>query len=275
LHDQTYARIAHLLACPDCRSDLELSSSGADCTACGKHYNLKEGILSFLPQEDSYWQRYFTEKKKSETDEARQVAYSYKRNFLLTQCAVIKMLGNIQGMNVLEVGCGHGLMNAWIHRENTLVGADFTFEFLTDARRRGVIPLHADAHTLPLKEGTFDLVLSIEVIQHFPKSVQFIEDLCRFVRRGGVLLVSGHSVHSFPRYLSRYIQALLKFGFPQKPSLFLHDERQIISHLKGLGFETELLYTRFPFSHNLMGKADDQWRYKWVSNFFIKAHKKP
>ena len=68
-----------------------------------------------------------------------------------------------QGKDVLEVACGSGQGLGYLAgKANRVVGGDYTEKLLRTAQRhyRGRIPLvRFDAHELPFKEGTFDLVI--------------------------------------------------------------------------------------------------------------------
>ncbi len=271
--DINYQSILDKLACPQCASALEIKEGRSHCYSCGSIFEMRNGILSFLRHEETYWQKYFADKRRDEKDETRQVAYAFRKNFLMTQAAVRKLLGEPQGRCILEVGCGHGLMNQWAASCNTLVGVDFTFEFLEEATGRGLIPVHADALALPFKPASFDIVMSIEVIQHFENGLHFVDMLSRHLAPRGTLCISGASLYSIQRNLSRRIRQILQPEMFRKPYLILHDEYRLVGHLARQGFEIEMLYTCFPFAKIVRPTAANQKKKRWISNFFIKARK--
>src|SRR4051812_46741002 len=73
---------------------------------------------------------------------------------------------------VFDAGCGTGAMLAWAERDlgSRPVGLDFSADALRFCRARThALLLQGDAAALPVAGGTFDLVLSLDVIQHLPR----------------------------------------------------------------------------------------------------------
>jgi SAM-dependent methyltransferase len=109
---------------------------------------------------------------------------------------------------VLDVGCGTG---RWIRRYSSLgfcaTGVDATLQMLRVARTRGTTtPLVAgEANRLPFRDGEFDLVSDVTVIQHIPAAVQSqaLVEMTRVLKPGGRLilfeLIRGEDSHIFPR----------------------------------------------------------------------------
>ena len=95
---------------------------------------------------------------------------------------------------VLEVGCGEGVIADKLHRRfGEVVAID-----LPDAGLRswwqsypGPGYLHADAHHLPFEDNMFDLVVSVEVLEHLTDPHLGLRELARVSRR--------HLIVSVPR----------------------------------------------------------------------------
>lgn len=95
---------------------------------------------------------------------------------------------------VLEVGCGEGVIADKLHhRFGEVVALD-----LPDAGLRtwwqnypGPGYLHADAHHLPFDDDQFDLVVSVEVLEHLTDPMQGLREMIRVCRR--------HLIVSVPR----------------------------------------------------------------------------
>ncbi len=98
-----------------------------------------------------------------------------------------------QGKDVLEVACGSGQGLGYLAgKVNRVVGGDYTEELLRMAQQhyRSRIPLvRLDAHELPFKEGTFDMVILYEAIYYFGRAGRFLAECNRVLRHQGVLLV--------------------------------------------------------------------------------------
>ena len=69
--------------------------------------------------------------------------------------------------SVLDIGCGNGIITNLIDRE-VVIGMDFADLPLKNVKKSAV---RAGIDSLPFKEGTFDLVLMTEVLEHLPESV--------------------------------------------------------------------------------------------------------
>lgn len=102
------------------------------------------------------------------------------------------------GKNVLDLACGEGygskLMADWGARR--VVGVDVSHEAIQRARSvfgsPGVEYLEADAGRLPdlFPNQRFELIVSLETIEHVPTPAQLLEDFKELLDPDGVLVVS-------------------------------------------------------------------------------------
>lgn len=99
----------------------------------------------------------------------------------------------VHGRQVLEVGCGAGIGLGYLaRRAKRVVGGDRTEDLLSYAREhyRGKIELLLlDAHTLPFKDGCFDAVIAMEVMQYLPQPDTFLNECHRILKKGGDLVL--------------------------------------------------------------------------------------
>lgn len=112
------------------------------------------------------------------------------------------------GARILDVGCGTG---RWLRRYLSLgldaTGVDATPQMLRVARTRGTTaPVAAgEANHLPFRDGEFDVVSDVTVIQHIPtaQQPQALIEMTRVLKPGGRLilfeLIRGDDSHIFPR----------------------------------------------------------------------------
>jgi SAM-dependent methyltransferase len=116
---------------------------------------------------------------------------------VLTELAQ-RELGDPQQVRALDVGCGPGETDTFlVGRLRAIEGVDVSEGVLETARERnpGVTYQLYDGKRLPYEDGTFDLVFTICVVHHVPPTrwQEFVGELARVVRPGGVLAVVEHN----------------------------------------------------------------------------------
>ena len=100
----------------------------------------------------------------------------------------------LEGKSALDVGCGAGLLTEPLSRMGAKVtGVDASPELIAAARE------HAAAQGLEIDyraadvmdvEGQFDLVTSLEVIEHVADPAAFVKALARRLAPGGLMILS-------------------------------------------------------------------------------------
>lgn len=110
---------------------------------------------------------------------------------------IAERLGPLEGLRVLDVGCGAGLASEWLARRGAIVtGLDAAGAALDAARAHAaaadVTVDYRDGTPESLEEGGFDAVLSLEVIEHVPPTERaaFCASLARLTRPGGQVFLS-------------------------------------------------------------------------------------
>lgn len=130
-------------------------------------------------------------------------------------------------LRVLDAGCGTGYLLELLHRQGQTagepVGIDLSPHALTFCRRRGARRLAlASAVELPFGDDAFDLVISIDVLQHLRAGAdrRSLLEMARVLAPGGVLYLRtnsswghrrlrGADEHLYRRYDLRAVAALL------------------------------------------------------------------
>ena len=111
------------------------------------------------------------------------------------------ILGDVRGLDVAELACGTAYFSAWLARAGaTVVAVDVSGEQLATAGRLQerlgpVFPLvQADAERVPLRSGSFDLVLSEHGAAAWCDPERWLPEAARLLRPGGrlVFLTNSH-----------------------------------------------------------------------------------
>src|SRR5438132_905314 len=92
---------------------------------------------------------------------------------------------------VLEAGCGTGYFSRLLQKERgwPVVPLDLSREGLRYAQSLGVErAVQADVAALPFGDNSFDLVLSLDVVVHFPRGKEHlaVRELARVARPAGL-----------------------------------------------------------------------------------------
>jgi len=172
--------------CPDCRAELsEASAHGLVCSACGRLFPVTGGIPRFVePQHLAsfglQWNRY-----EVAHDEEDRATFQAKTGVKLDE---------LQGLRVLDAGCGGGRYS----KVAAEAGADVTAVDHTTAVEKAaemcgdldnVAFLQADLKTLPLPAESFDFVFSIGVMHHDANTREVFDAVAKMVKPGGRLAV--------------------------------------------------------------------------------------
>ena len=113
----------------------------------------------------------------------------------------VGVLGDVAGLDVVELGCGTAYFSAWLARRGARpVGVDPTPAQLATAERCQhefdlTFPLiEAAAEAVPLPDASFDLVLSEYGASLWADPYQWVSEAARLLRPGGRLVFLTNSV---------------------------------------------------------------------------------
>ncbi len=94
-----------------------------------------------------------------------------------------------RGKDVLEVGCGTGLLlERFRSFARSAKGIDLSPGMLERARARGLDVVQGSATELPFADGAFDVACSFKVLAHIPDVDRALAEMARVVRPGGVVI---------------------------------------------------------------------------------------
>ena len=107
------------------------------------------------------------------------------------------------GRDVLEVGCGTGLILRRVApKARRAVGVDISPGMLVKARERGLEVVEGSATALPFEDASFDLLYSFKVLAHVEDMPKAFSEFVRVTRPGASLVLEFYNRHSL-RYAAK------------------------------------------------------------------------
>lgn len=266
-------RLLSRLRCPGCQKPLLLKDQVLVCSACQKTYPLFRNIPLLLEstQINHIWMKYFDDQVEEKGDTIAANSYLTRSHFSWLQQAVLKVIGNIKNLMIIDVGCGTGHFSSALAKENFLVGLDLSLHMLLAAQKKGFQPIQASATALPLACNSFDLVLANSIIQCIACAEKFLTELVRVCAPGGRIIISAFNSQNIFLRLFRYLE------LTPRPPLFFHPLKKIIDLLTKQGVQNLKIYLlfyplRFKKEVNKFKAVPTSWLYL-ASSFVIEAKK--
>ena len=157
---------------------------------------------------------------------------------------------NLQGKNVLDVGCGLGGKELFyllkgaksvtgldISQTNVQIAQSCFVERKPDSSRRPWLVV-ADAAAMPLADNSFDLAISTYTFEHLADPARVLEEIQRVIKPGGEVLIS------FPPYFSPWGAHLTDWiHFPWCQVLF--SEKALLNVARAIE-ETQHIHASLP-----------------------------
>jgi SAM-dependent methyltransferase len=100
---------------------------------------------------------------------------------------VLSRAGQTRGRDILEVGCGEGMM--FEGTSTTPVQMDVSMTRVQRARGKARYLLCADGYELPFADASFGLVLLIAVLEHTSEPWRLLQEARRVLKPGGRVLI--------------------------------------------------------------------------------------
>jgi SAM-dependent methyltransferase len=156
-------------------------------------------------------------------------------------------LANVNGLDVLDYGCGHGMASVVLARLGARVTAfDLSPRYLREARRRGeangvnIEWIQADGDRLPFADHSFDRVWGNAILHHLDLD-RAGRELRRVLRPGGIaVLCEPWGENPLVNYARRRLHYPGKERTPDEQPLRQRDVavlRAIFPHLEARGFQ--------------------------------------
>ena len=206
--------LQEILACPECRSRLDLNPTGESlrCIGCASEFPMVEGIPNFMRRSSGPQEEEKRFRNAAANDQLRRgtqdlLGVAGRHHCLSVMAAHTRSFRKQFSMNkwLLDIGTGY----AWPWMDDSegapILAIDISMGNLLLAKRllgesSSVVLLCADAARLPLADGTISGVWSAQTFQHFPEPTfrQAQGELDRVLKE--VFLLEFHHLHPAPLY---------------------------------------------------------------------------
>jgi SAM-dependent methyltransferase len=206
----------------------------------------------------------------------------------------VNMLPPLEGIDVVELGCGTGYFGAWLKRAGAarVVGVDVTPAQLETARRMneetglGLEFVEANAEKTELPDESFDLVVSEYGASIWCDPAKWVPEAARLLRPGGELVflrnatlaVLCYTDDSVSQTLQRPQRGLYRLDWEDDGSTeFQISHGEWVRVLRDSGFEVlalEELYAPDDAKAHVYYPWDPEWAKKWPWEEIWKARKR-
>ena len=124
-----------------------------------------------------------------------------------------------QSVQIVDIGCGGGfLSNALALAGHQVIGVDLSQSSLETAKRfdstKQVTYLQADATSIPLNDNFYDVVCSMDMLEHVEDPAKVIAEASRLLRPGGIFFF-----HTFNRNFLSWLLVIkfMEWFMPHMP----------------------------------------------------------
>lgn len=138
----------------------------------------------------------------------------------IARAALHKAIANVAPAitgSILDFGCGSKPYASLFVNATEYTGVDIKASGHDHNKLSSKVDFFYDGKSLPFEDGTFDAVVTFEVLEHVFNLAEILEELRRVIRPGGTLLISipfawyeHEQPYDFARYTSFGITSLLE-----------------------------------------------------------------
>lgn len=114
---------------------------------------------------------------------------------------ILKIAGEVKGRRVLDAGSGGGALSYLLAKEGALVEGVEYDEIAVEYARKNIASadktgrlrcafMKGSVYELPFAAGTFDAVVSCEVIEHLKEPERMLAEIARVLKPGGIFVLT-------------------------------------------------------------------------------------
>ena len=254
--------------CPECHAPLSLSVERAQCSGCAQEYPIRDDIVLFA-QPDDFYEGTFVQT----WGQGNRLWWWIKERMVSRWRYLLRWVPP-QASVMLDVGCGGG--NMLIKRqEHYMVGIDLSWASLKSAAQVYDEVYGANIAQLPFENGSFDCVLSLDVLGHIPpeQKDRAVAEMFRVLRSGGrtIHYIETAGLNRFQAFAQSHPRLYQRYFIDLDGHYGLELPSQAISRFRDIGFvpltETGIEVGVIRSLREYLKRFDNQYRSKsrWIS----------
>jgi ubiquinone/menaquinone biosynthesis C-methylase UbiE len=193
--------LVELLCCPADRGPLEPGAGGLACPACGGHFPIRDGIVSFLSAQELSDQDHRERSMRDEESVWYDPMFEGYTNAVEVPAAVRRV--EPQDGVLLDAGCGTGrITEALVALGRPIIAVDYSEACLRRmlARTEGapVLAVQSDIRRLPVKDEVAGAATCIETYSQFRADdrARILGELRRVLGARGTLSISAFNYNA-------------------------------------------------------------------------------
>lgn len=144
---------------------------------------------------------------------------------------ILKYMPKKDNIKFLDVACGNGQFYGFLKDTNCeYTGLEFSKKQVEKGKKKGLdIRYHDLTKKWPFKEGTFDVVLASEILEHIYDTDYFLEECRRVLKKNGVLILTTPNIV--------YLGARIRCLFGRRPPSIEYNARGIVAgHIRAFSY---------------------------------------
>ncbi len=181
--------------CPNCAKNLEFAGNKFSCSACGKYYQIKNGIVSFVNNDNDYEENNFDENLCESLFEMEKKHFWHAgRKEIIWKMLNLFTKKKINNLKMIEFGCGNGNILHYLKTKGLdMEGADASLPALNFCKKRVDVPLYQidpKKQTLPFLSESYDIAGLFDVLEHIEKDQELLNEIYRICKKRGKIIVT-------------------------------------------------------------------------------------